>query len=184
MQEKIKTVIFYGVFALVFILYALIVGAPLIGFAELGGATMALIASMTPIILNSLSLPGELTPAVLGGLMAYTAPSRTSWGQTLLLVFLSGLGWLLYLHLQVYFGSEATTTALQIVDVPADKLADAVSALQSFSNSVRSFAAVIFAAILGLRFNDNAGVIKGDSAGEVALGPDPAAANPPTPADP
>lgn len=182
MQEQIKTVIFYGVFVLVFVLYAIIVGAPILGLTQLAGETMALIASMTPIILNSLSLPGELTPAVLGGLMAYTAPSRTSWGRTLLLVFLSGLSWLLYLHLQVYFGSEATTTALQIVDVPADKLTDAVSALQSFSNSVRSFAAVIFAAILGLRFNDNANVIKSDTVTDPE--PDLAAASPPAPVDP
>jgi hypothetical protein len=75
-------------------------------------------------------------------------------------VFLSGLAWLLYLHLQVYLGTDAAAIALQTVDVPADKVPDAVSALQSFSNSVRSFAAVIFAAILGLRFNDNANVLQ------------------------
>ncbi len=154
-----KSAIFYGVFVAVLALYGSIVGAFYLGAAELSGAIMNAIASMTPIILSDLSLPGEVTPAVLGGVMAFTAPTRTSWVQTVLLLLLSGLCWLLYLHMQVFFTTPEAATALQLADIAPAKLETALSALASFSGSVRSFAAVIFAAILGLRFNRDVPVL-------------------------
>ena len=178
----VKDAIFYGAFLLLFILYAVIVGGALFGRSDWSGETMVAISSMAPIILEQLSLAGEAGPFVLGAVMAWTAPRRTSNVQTVLIIMLSGLLWLAYLHMQVFFDEPRAIEVLQGTRLEGDEaILSAQKTLSSFAGSVRTFAAVIMAAILGLRFNDNVPAFENtqpaaDPAAADVLAADPAAA--------
>jgi hypothetical protein len=159
----VKDAIFYGAFLLLFVLYGVIVGGALFGRSDWSGETMVAIASMAPIILEQLSLAGEAGPFVLGAVMAWTAPRRTSNVQTVLIILLSGLLWLAYLHMQVFFDQDRRAIeVLQGTALEGDEaILSSQKTLSSFAASVRTFAAVIMAAILGLRFNDNVPAFQG-----------------------
>lgn len=153
-----KYLLFYGAFAALFILYGIIV----VGFylhLDISESTMESLASWAPIVLKELSIPGELVPAVLGGLMAWTAPSRAANAQVVFLLLLSAIAWIMYLHMQIVFSTPEVRDYLLSGSVGQDHIVDTLATLSSFANNVRSFAAVVFAAILGLRFNDNQTVL-------------------------
>ena len=150
MNERTQRAIFFGVFTLIFLIYFSIYGMHALGSSDVAGRVMALIVSTAPIVLKDLSLLGELTPAVLAGVMAATVPTRNN-GYLLLLSFgLAVISYGLYLHLSVFFNDPAVVTILQINDIAPD---DGVPVLSSFAGGVRTFSIVIAASLLGLRMN-------------------------------
>src|SRR6188768_3297546 len=100
-NPRIKDAIFYGVFGLLIVLYFVIVWGAFNGWLDASAGVMSAISSMAPIVLSDLSLAGEVGPFFLGGIMAWTAPRRTSNWQTVTILLLSALVWLAYLHMQV-----------------------------------------------------------------------------------
>ncbi|KQX42054.1 hypothetical protein ASD04_18515 [Devosia sp. Root436] len=147
----LRFAIFYGIFGLLFVLYGFIVAGSLAPSASMFGSGLVAFVKIAPLALER--LPGELAPAVLGGLLAWTAPLRNSSLRTVFLMSLSALVWLAYLHAQVIFQSEETLQAIGIADYPGD-VRTAQGTLESFASSIRNFAAVVFAATIGLKLND------------------------------
>jgi hypothetical protein len=175
----VKDLIFYGAFLALFVLYAVIVGGAMFGRSDWSGETMVTISSMAPIILEQLSLPGEAGPFVLGAVMAWTAPKRTSNWQTVVIIMLSGVIWLAYMHMQVFFSEQRAIEVLASTRLPDNEaVLSAQKTLSSFAGSVRTFAAVIMAAILGLRFNDNVPAFQQAPADAAPVAVDPPVVNP------
>ncbi len=163
----VKLVVFYGAFAVLYLLYvAIVVGDFFWRDASL--FVMENIATYTPIIMTDVSVPAQLLPAVLGGVMAWAAPGRAANAQLILLLLLAAIAWIMYLHMQVFFGSEIPNVRDQLLidNVPEDQIDVTMATLSSFASNVRSFASVVFAAILGLRFNDEQAVLTPPAPGQ------------------
>jgi hypothetical protein len=157
----VKDTIFYGVFVVLFVLYGLIVGGAWRGEITLSASIMLAINSMAPMVLENLSLYSEAAPVVLGFIMGVTAPRRASWLQTLVILTLGVLLWLAYLHLQIFFTEGAARAFLDDSDrLDDEQIEQAIQTLSMAASSVRSFAAVVVAAVLGLRFNDDVEVFR------------------------
>ena len=142
--------IFYGIFCLLFLAYGLIVAGAFFAPASTFGSGLITFVTMAPLALER--LPAELIPAILGGALAWTAPLRADNARTVLLMALSALVWLAFLHVQVIFRAHAVD-AMGMTDYVGN-LNDALGNLEAFAVSIRNFAAVIFAATIGIRLND------------------------------
>lgn len=158
--EMIRRYIFYGVFVLLAVLYVAIVPAfEFFGMQTLSGAVMKQIVLTAPFLLPQIPLLGELVPAVLGGIVAATAPTRARNTQLLLVLLLSAIVYFFYLHMSVFLG--ATSSGLNTPSLRNELVAqelrepdEALEVLRSFAASVRNFAAFVFAALIGIKFND------------------------------
>ena len=153
MPEYIRTIIFYGVFILIIVLYGLIYGAYYFGYSDISGSIMALILSSAPYVSEDLSLAGEITPPLLAGFMSATLPHHSVWVRTILCFVLAAICYILYLHLTVFLNTAQAAAILQGVSQDPRQ---AVPVLSAFSGGVRTFAAIVAAAVLGLQINRGA----------------------------
>lgn len=111
---------------------------------------MALIVSSAPVVMQDLSVAGEITPPILAGLMAATIPQRSSLLRTLISFSLAVACYLLYLQLTTFLGGQEAKTILLSADLSPDK---DTGVLTGFAGGVRTFAAILAAAVIGLKFN-------------------------------
>lgn len=150
MHESVKSVIFYGVFAIIILMYALIYGTHYAGYSDVSGQFIKFILSSAPYVSRDLSLAGELTPPILAGVMSATIPQRSSATRTLISFVLALLCYGMYLHLSVFLTSPQAVAILQSVNQDPR---ESVSVLSAFSGGVRTFSAIIAASVIGLRIN-------------------------------
>lgn len=150
--------IFAGTFLALIGLWALVLIGTYVRGTELLGHALAAVASLAPVVLSQLSVTSELTPALLGGVLAFVAPPRSSTKQTIALLALSALCWLVYLSLQSIFADKAASL-LMLADVEPDQIKSSVAVLENIAGSIRTFCGVVFAAIIGLRLNPSVAVL-------------------------
>lgn len=158
-QETVRRYMFYGVFVVLAVLYVAIVVAFEMGRESIAGYFMRQIVLTAPFVLPEIPLIGELVPAVLGGIIAATAPAKASNTQLLIVLAASCVVYFLYLNMSVFLGmnGEVPNTEGLREELNAQGIVDvdnAIKVLESFSSSVRNFAAFVFAALIGIKFND------------------------------
>lgn len=176
--------IFYSVFGVVYLVYLVVVGGLYLGYSSVSGWALETIAQYAPLSLKELSVSNEVVAALLGGVLAWTAPGRPTLKRFFVLLGLSGAAYLMYLHMQVLIGNGTVEQALLSGNTTPNQLPDSLATLTSFATTARSFAAATFGAVIGWNFNQTipltkspAGAVAGAAA---AAGPgpqgDPAAA--------
>jgi hypothetical protein len=158
-QVTIRRYMFYGVFVVLALLYVAIVVLFETGHEPISGYFMRQIVLTAPFILPEIPLIGELVPAVLGGIIAATAPAKASNRQLLIVLAASCVVYFLYLNMSVFLGMNGdnpNTEGLreELAAQGIDDIGNAIKVLESFSSSVRNFAAFVFAALIGIKFND------------------------------
>jgi hypothetical protein len=166
-QVRLRRRIFYGVFAFLGLMWLSIVPTYWVGtlwpeleiFRDISGFVMFSIVWIAPQILHDVPIVGDLVPALLGAIIAATAPPTATNRQLLTVLLLSFVTYAAYLYMSVFFSLKPTNEFLTIKLEPL--LAhwglvpkDDINVLQSFSSSVRNFAVFVFAALIGFKFND------------------------------
>ncbi|MBJ3786830.1 hypothetical protein [Devosia sediminis] len=180
----VRYILFAGTFVMLLAIWAAVLAGLHVTQTELLAHSLAGVASFAPVVLQQLSVTSELTPAILGGLLAFVAPPRSSTFQTLSILTLAALCWLAYLHLQIVIDTVGAQTLL-LADVAPEKLTSNVAVLSTIAGSIRYFCAVVFAAIVGLRLNPGIAAFgpATDKKGGVVKADDPAQAEIVEPAD-
>ncbi len=151
MPEHIKYAVFYGTFVAMLLLYGVLIGGFWGGYSDISADTVFFIASSAPYITSDLSLLGEVTPPALGFAMASTIPNNQGVWGVIVSFALALLCYVLYLHLSVFFGSSASDVLIEMAGEP---LETTKNILLSFSGGVRTFSAVVGAAVVGLKINE------------------------------
>lgn len=167
--------VFYGTFVLLGLIYATI-ALGWIFASSLSVGMIMLISRSAPYVLQQLPLAGELVPGILAAVMAATAPAAGGARQTIIVLVLAALVYLAYLHLNVFFSFDeldgVVRTATDGLDTEivselrgSEQEKTVLLTLQAFASSVRNFASVVFAAVIGLKFNAATGLqAKGEPA--------------------
>jgi hypothetical protein len=150
--------VFYGVFAFLAIMYLVIVVAYLFEFRDVSGFVMRIIVQVAPTVMQDVPLVGDLVPAVLGGIIAATAPATASNRQLVTVLLLSLATYCMYLHMSVFFAidsDQVIQTRLLKATLAGQGLdpQEAVTTLAALASSARNFAAFVFAALIGIKFN-------------------------------
>ena len=153
LSPQARTIIFYGAFAFIYAVYLVVVGGLFLGYASLSGAAMEAIVQYAPETLSQVSLSGELVAVLLGGVLAWTAPGRPSLFRFFLLLALSGIAWLMYLHMQALISNDVVGEVLLAGNTTPEQLPESLKTLSSFAATARGFAAATFGAVIGWNFN-------------------------------
>jgi hypothetical protein len=153
LSPMVRYWLFAGAFLLLLALWALVVVGLNFTQSVTTGYVLLGVATFIPLLLDQLHIPVEVPPAILGGLLAWIAPPRSSWLQTISLLALSGLGWVGYVYLQSVLKTERVEQILKTSDVAIGDVKSVVGVLNNFSISIANFCGVVFAAIIGLRLN-------------------------------
>lgn len=146
--EHVKYFIFFGALSVVFIIYSLIYLSFLFGYSPITVWTFKIIVNTAPLIIHDLSLFGEITPPLLAGIMATSAPPRTKNIPFILAVGFSLIGYILYLHLTVFVDSKSGETLIGLAT-----LSNETGTLTSFIGGIRTFCIIVVAALIGLKLN-------------------------------
>jgi hypothetical protein len=160
--------VFYGTFVLLGLIYA-VIALGWVFASSLSVGMIMLVSRSAPYVLNQLPLAGELVPGILAAVMAATAPAANGARQTITVLILAALVYLAYLHLNVFFSFEELDNVIRTATDGLDtEIASEVRngeqektvllTLQAFASSVRNFASVVFAAVIGLKFNASTGL--------------------------
>ncbi|SCX19255.1 hypothetical protein [Agrobacterium rosae] len=164
-QSKVRNIVFYGVFVVLIVIYALIVFGDKFGEdSSLSGTVMSAIKEIIPLVSREMSVPGELAPAFLGSFIALMRPGNASLKELIAILLLSGFTWLFYLHLQFYASTAEASFALGRANVAMSAIGDAQKAVSSFASIARSISAATFAAAIGLQiYGSRSAVANGPS---------------------
>lgn len=118
---------------------------------------VAIVAAISPVIAQDVSLFGEITPAALAGCIIALSPTASkisSWSQlpNLIALALAATIYAMYLHLMLFFslgGDGIAIFSYNWVDY-----ANQQKSILGIVSAVKTSAAVIFASIIGLRLKD------------------------------
>jgi hypothetical protein len=160
--DRAKLVVFFGVFGLLYLYYLVVIISSMTGQSWLGARVLGMTATLGPGVMSNVSVPGEAAPLLLGATLAWAAPGKTSIMRLLFLLVVTGIGYLMYLHLGSQL-SPAQRSPLQealVADYTDEMtLPNTLTTLSSYAGSLRGFAATVFGGVIGFRFNPSAGIV-------------------------
>lgn len=149
MGSTLKSVVFFGVFAVLIIVYLLIYGTYFLGLSDLTAATVGFFLGTAPLFIKDVPVLGEYSPAVVAGLLAATAPFNKTRSIFFVAIAVSIFIYILYLHLSSFAASPTALTILEIAGYgPA-----AQNLAMAMLDGLRTFCLVVAASLVGLRAN-------------------------------
>lgn len=148
----LRSIVFYGVFGVVALLYAAIVLPYVLHNSDFAVRTINFLVSTSPILTGDVAIFGEYTPPILAGLMAAAAPPSKQNTPFFIAIGLAVLCYALYVHLTVFLNSGPGGSFLVIGQ---DDPAATQKAMIGLVASIRTFCIVVAGGLLGFKANPN-----------------------------
>lgn len=166
---QFRLAVFFGAFGLLFAAYGLTVGPFYLGDAAFSGGFLQAIGTYGPTVKSEFSIPAEVVPTILGGVLAWAAPGQSGWLRFFALLLMSGLAYVAYLHLGTLLDPENSDGLMQALvtgDASPEKAQQILETVTPYASAVRNFSAATVGALVGFKYNPSVGHQRTETAPE------------------